>query len=233
MISSSSHSAREASARAKILLTDTNRWPLGPRLAIGLGGMGCDVSIVCPSPGHPAAKTRAMRQALPYAGGRPLVSLKNAIDAVDPDIILPLCDRSVQHLHALHAKEVAQNGTESKVAKLIERSLGAPESFEAVSSRYQLLETAHSERIRVPDMVAINSSADLDRWCGQNPAPWVIKADGSWGGRGVRVVKTLSDAQQAWVELSQRPSPLELAKRLILNRDRAWILSDWRHSRPS
>ena len=233
MNSSSVQSVREGSDRPRILLTDTNRWPLGPRLAIGFAGMGCDVSIVCPSPGHPAAKTRAMRRTFSYAGGRPLVSLKDAIDAVNPDIILPLCDRSVQHLHALHAKEVAENGSESKVALLIERSLGAPESFEVLSSRYQLLETARCEGIRVPEMDAIHSAADLDRWCKQTPAPWVIKADGSWGGRGVRMVKTISDAQQAWVELSQRPSLIELVKRLGLNRDRAWILSDWKHSRPS
>lgn len=233
MSSSSLQSVREGTARPRILLTDTNRWPLGPRLAIGFSGLGCDVSIVCPSPGHPAAKTRAMRQTLRYAGSRPLVSLKNAIDAVSPDIILPLCDRSVQHLHALHAKEVAENGSESKVVRLIERSLGAPESFEVLSSRYQLLETARSEGIRVPEMVAIHSAADLDRWCKQTPAPWVIKADGSWGGRGVRVVRTLSDAQQAWVELSQRPTYVELVKRLSLNRERAWILADWKHSRPS
>lgn len=221
------------SVRPRILLTDSNRWPLGPRLAIALASMGGDVTVVCPSPGHPAAKTSAVRQTFPYVGGQPLASLKHAIETVDPDIVLPLCDRSVLHLHELHMVAASHDGLESKIVKLIERSLGAPESFQVVSNRYRLLETARSEGIRVPDMIAIDSAAELDLWCAQTAPPWVIKADGTWGGRGVRLARSKSEAQRDWMELSQRPSPVEMIKRLSLNRDRGWILSDRKRARPS
>ena len=221
------------SRRPSILLTDTNRWPLGPRLAMGFAGMSCDVAAVCPSPGHPAAKTSAVRQTFPYIGGQPLVSLQRAIEAVDPDIILPLCDRSVQHLHQLHMVAASHQGRESPIVGLIERSLGAPENFQIVSNRYRLLQTARSEGIRVPDMIAVDSAAELNLWCAQTAPPWVIKADGTWGGRGVRVAKTKNEAQRDWQELSQRPNLLEMVKRLTLNRDRGWILSDRKRAMPS
>jgi hypothetical protein len=216
----------------KILLTDTNRWPLGPRLAMGFASMGCELAVICPSPRHPASKTSAVRQTLPYVGAQPLASLRRAIEAFEPDIILPLCDRSVQHLHELYAVETAHGRVESRITSLIEYSLGDPESFQFVSSRYQLLQVARAEGIRAPDMIAIDSAAELELWCAQTQPPWVIKADGSWGGRGVRIAKTVREARRDWFELSQRPGLVELVKRLSLNRDRGWILSDWRRARP-
>lgn len=232
MNSSNMHTFRDKSIGPKILLTDTNRWPLGPRLAMGFASLGCDIAVICPSPRHPASKTSAVKHTLPYVGAQPLASLKRAIESFNPDIILPLCDRSVQHLHELYAVETAHGKVESKITRLIEYSLGSPESFQVVSSRYQLLQVARAEGIRAPDMIAIDSAAELELWCAQTQPPWVIKADGSWGGRGVRIANTMREARRDWFELSQRPGLVELVKRLSLNRDRGWILSDWRRARP-
>src|ERR1700683_3449421 len=91
-------------AAAKVLLTDTNRWALSARLAIGLSQAGCEVSAICPAPGHALSKTRAVQRIFRYKGPCPLGSLAAAIEAVDPDIIVPCCDRSVEHLHELYAE---------------------------------------------------------------------------------------------------------------------------------
>jgi hypothetical protein len=40
------------------------------------------------------------------------------------------------------------------------------------------------------------------------------------------MASTMQEARRDWFDLSQRPNLLELLKRLSLNRDRAWILSD-------
>jgi len=228
-----SKSGPRGTVRPRVLLTDTNRSSLGPRTAMALTQMGCDVFVTCPSPGHPAAKTKAVRQTLPYVGTQPLESLRRAILAVNPEAVLPLCDRSVLHLHELHAQALMQEGRESRIAGLIERSLGSPGSFSVVSSRYDLLQTARAEGILVPEMSPIRNSTDLERWCSDSPAPWVLKADGTWGGRGVRMAGTINDAGRDWIELAQRPNLAELAKRLVLNLDRRWILSDWKRSHSS
>ena len=225
------HGNGSGPARPRILLADTNRWPLGPRLAMGFAELGAHVAIVCASPGHPAGKTRAIENVFKYDAADPQGSLRRAIDAVDPDVVLPLCDRSAKHLHELYHSTKA-GGTESRYADLVERSLGSPESFETVESRLHLLEVARSEGVRVPEMVSADAEERLMQWCSQSAPPWVIKADGSWGGRGVRIAQNIAEARRDWQELIERPGTGELLKRLSLNRDRGWILSEWKSNRP-
>ena len=129
----------------KILLTDTHRWPSSARLAIGLTKAGCHVSAVCPTRGHALLYTRVVQQTFPYSSLRPLESLLVAIEATDPEIIIPCDDRGVQHLHELFARTHSEVTAGSKVAALIERSLGSPESYPIVSSRYDLLKIAREE----------------------------------------------------------------------------------------
>ena len=65
------------------------------------------------------------------------------MESFDPDIIIPLCDRGVQHLHDLYDLADSVESSDSKVRQLIERSLGSPDSFRTVSSRHELLKLAH------------------------------------------------------------------------------------------
>lgn len=212
--------------RPKILITDTNRWPVGPRLAIAFSSMECEVAILCPSPGHPIEKTTAASRIFRHSGLNPLKALKSAVESFDPDIIIPLCDRGVQHLHDLYALADSPGASDSKMRQLIERSIGSPESFRTVSSRHELLKVAHSEGVLVPGMMAIESDGNLSSLNGETASPWVIKADGTSGGRGIRVANTSEESEQYFLELAQHPGLIELTKRLLLNRDRGWILSE-------
>lgn len=211
---------RESPARSfKVLLTDTNRWAAPARLAIALADAGCNVFAVCRTPGHPLLKTRAVRRTFPYRGLRPLDSLVAAIDAVQPDLIVPCDDRGVQHLHELHAQ--APGGS---LAALIERSLGAPESYAVVSSRYHLLRIASEEQIPVPRTLRIDSMQAAKSLFSAGSSLWVLKADGTWGGRGVRFTESADQAEQSFLELTTPPGVVEILKRLALNRDRTWLL---------
>lgn len=217
----------------RILLTDTTRWSVAPRLAIAFCRMGCNVAALCPVPGHPVQKASGVARIFHYDGFHPIASLRAVIETFDPDVIVPCCDRGVQHLHELHAISQLQGDAGKKVAALIERSLGSADSFAIVSSRCELLKTARSEGISVPKMSAIDSVADLKRWSATSAPPWVIKADGTWGGRGVRIAHTRTEAEHCFLELTERAGVVELIKRAILNRDRDWVLFDWRRSRPA
>src|ERR1700751_218379 len=123
----------------RILLTDTNRWPVTPRLAIAFSRKGCDVAALCPIPGHPILKTSVVKQTFPYSGFRPVESLRRAIEEFRPDIVVPACDRGVRHLHELHASERSKGAGTNRIGSLIERSLGDAESFPVVSSRFERL----------------------------------------------------------------------------------------------
>ncbi len=169
-------------ARTKVLLTDTHRWALASRLAISLADAGCQVSAVCPMPGHSLAKTHAVNRTFRYSGLGPLESIAAAIEAVDPDMIIPACDRSVGHLHELYALSESRGSAGTRMMALIERSLGSPTSYPLVSSRYELLALAREEGVRVPSMSRINAAEDIDSWWKLHLSASVLKVDGTWGG---------------------------------------------------
>jgi hypothetical protein len=219
------------SACPRILLTDTNRWPVVARLVIAFRRMGCSIGVLCPTPGHPVQKVSGVERVFHYSGLAPLESLRAAIETFDPDIIVPACDRSVQHLHELHAICRSQDSATHNIAALIECSLGSPDSFPVVSSRSQLLKLAQSEGILVPETTPIETFADLQNWNAKSVPPWIIKVDGTWGGQGVRIAKDAKEAKHFLREYTQRAGVIELMKRLLLNRDRDWVFFGWKHSR--
>jgi biotin carboxylase len=216
-----------------VLLTDTNRWALAARLAIGLADSGCEVAAICPFPSHALMKTSAVQRIFRYSALRPLESLRAAIEAVDPDIIVPACDRSVTHLHELYALAQSRGDEMAKLAALIERSLGAPQSHSIVSSRYELIEAARKEGIRVPRSAQICNAGDLEAWRANEPFPWVSKADGTWGGNGVRIITKTEEGLSALTQLEQMDRFTRAVKRMIVNRDLFLFRPWWNRSKRS
>jgi hypothetical protein len=214
-------------------LIGTNRWPLLPRLVISFRRMGCNIAVLCPTPGHPVQKVESVGRIFHYNGLAPIESLRKAIEVFDPELVVPSCDRSVQHLHELHGISKSRGSAGRKIASLIERSLGSPDGFPIVSSRFELLKIAQSEGILVPKTITIESEADLQLWNAESAPSWVIKADGTWGGQGVRIANNAREANTCFLEFSQRPNAVNLINRLLLNRDRDWVMFDWKHSRRS
>jgi hypothetical protein len=224
---------RDSLANPRILLTDTNRWSVVPRLAMRFEKLGAKVAVLSATPGHPVESLGERVQIFSYSGFQPLPSVRMAVETFRPDIIVPACDRSVQHLHELHMACQAESSSALPISLLIERSLGSPQSFSIVSNRHALLQIALEEGIRVPKFLAIEEVSDLVPLITEIPLPWVLKIDGTWGGRGIRVVYTLAEAAECFRELTSRPGALELIKRMSLNRDRDWVYLDWSRPRPA
>lgn len=219
-----------APSRPHVLIADTNRWGISARLAIGLAEAGCEISAVCPPPSHALMKTRAVGKTFRYSGIKPLESLRAAIEAADPLVVIPSCDRSVAHLHELYLRSRSNGSRGKRIVELIERSLGVPASHSIVASRFELLRVAREEGIRVPDMCRVHDSRDLEAWRMQQPLPWVLKADGTWGGRGVRVVHSLDEVHRSIESLTQISGLGRALKRIVVNRDPFWIHDWWRHA---
>ena len=226
-------STEKAIQPLRVLLTDTNRWPAGARLAIGLSKAGCEVFAVCPTRGHPLHKTRAVRRTFPYSGFRPLQSLRAAIEATRPHIVIPCDDRGVQHLHELHAFASKQGASGRSVVSLIESSLGPPEGYGVSSARFELLKVAREEGLRVPNTRIVRTLDDLKVWKESEPLPWVLKADGTYGGRGVSIATTAEQATQSLSGFTSLYTTGRALKRLMINRDPFWILPWWRGAKPS
>jgi ATP-grasp domain len=218
-------SSARRSSKVRVLLTNTDRWPAPARLAVSLSKVGCDVSALCPIPGHPLSKTQCVETVFSYDGYHPLRSLKSAIEKWDPQIVVPCDDLAVQHLHELY-RDSCETG-EVELVQVLQKSLGSPGSYPIVSSRYDVIKIAAEEGILVPDTMLLKSLDDLRAWQKKGRLPVVIKADGTWGGRGVRIAHSLEGAEEAFRELSQRPGSAKVIKRLLLEKDRSWLRSWW------
>ena len=202
-----------------ILLTATNRWPSSARLMIEFSRVGHVVSIICPAHGHPSQKVRVVHSTFPYKSLTPLDSLADAIEAAKPEIIVPCDDLAVRHLHRLHSSKRARHAPEVDIPALIVRSLGPPESYPVVDSRYLLLKIAREEGILTPATSVIINLGNLEQWRLAQPFPWVLKVDGTAAGFGVRIAPTLGEARGYFSDLRQSIGLLRSIKHLTVDRD--------------
>lgn len=217
----------------KILLTDTMRWPSSARIAIGLARAGCAVSAVCPTHGHALLHTSAVREIFPYSSLRPLESLVAAVETCQPQMIIPCDDRGVQHLHELYLRAQSQGTPGAQLKKLIECSLGSPRSYPIVSSRCALLRVAQEEGIRVPETKFLSKADELESWQAKNSPPWVLKGDGTFGGRGIRIARNIEQAAKCFFDITGLFSASRAFKRLVINRDPFWLRPWWNNLKPA
>ena len=201
-----------------VLIVTTVRWFPTARLAVTLANAGFTVDAVCPSR-HPLVKTHAVHQMYEYRGFSPLASLRDAIASAKPDLIVPGDDLATQHLHLLYEQEDGAGESGANTRALIERSLGAPEHFRTLYARTKFIKLAEAQGIRVPQTEVISDSSDLRNWIAHAGSPTILKADGSSGGIGVRVVRNSEDAEQALRDLQAPPLMARAAKRAVFDHD--------------
>ena len=188
-----------------------------------LANSGFSVEVVCPS-GHPVEKTSVVRRTYSYGGLSPLKSFADAISATQPDLVIPGDDLAAEQLHALYSQQHAKEDVAAKaICSVLERSLGAPESFRSVFERSTFIELARLEGVRVPKTQVANNLADLNACADQMGFPLVLKANGTSGGNGVRVVKSLDEARRALRTLQAPPLMARAMKRALVDNDRTLI----------
>jgi hypothetical protein len=220
-----------ANNSGRALMTCTNDWPNGARVAMELADAGCDVYAVCTS-SSPLSMTHAVQRTFSYSGLRPLESLKSAIQAIQPQLVVPCDDLAVEHLHELHAWARGAGRSDNSLAELIERSLGNPASFATASTRYGLMKLALKEGLRVPDTAPIRKVGDFESWQAHHEFPWVLKADGTSGGEGVRIAHTLDEAERCFHTLKNMFRPAQIIKRVLAHRDFFALRTAWKGVEP-
>jgi hypothetical protein len=190
----------------------------GARLAGAFAEAGATVEAICPRV-NPAVRTRAVLRTHKYHALAPLRSFRRAIDAAQPDMIVPCDDLATQHLHDLYDREVSSSPGSGTIPALIERSLGEPASYRTVEARNDLIAAARSEGVLTPETAVIGNLADLRDWLGQNGFPCVLKSDGTWSGTGVKIARTLKDAERIFRMMNAPELALRVAKRAVVDRD--------------
>jgi hypothetical protein len=205
-----------------VLIATTSRWFPTARMAMALAGAGCLVDAVCPS-GHPLGRMRAVRRVYAYRGLTPISSFAGAIAAARPDLIVPGDDLATSQLHDLHTRERRRGKAGLSVCELIERSLGAPESFPVVYARAPFIDMAREQGIRAPQTEIVKDLDGLRKWVARVGLPTVLKADGTSGGEGVRVANTVEEAERAFRVLEAPPLMARAIKRALVDQDKSLV----------
>lgn len=205
-----------------VLLVATSRWYPTARLGMALANAGCNVEAVCPAR-HPISKAKCIRRMFVYHGLAPMISLARAISIGKPDFIVSCDDLATQHLHRLYIQQQREGKSDSPICALIERSLGKSESFPIVSARTAFMDVARDEGVRVPLTQVIKNSDDLRAWVSRTGLPTVLKADGTSGGDGVRIARTLAEAERFLAELQAPPLLARAVKRALIDHDKTLL----------
>lgn len=219
---------RPAPGFERPLILTTMRWFASARLADAMVKAGFTVSACRPG-GHLLAQVDAVTGSYRLNRLWRLRSLLTAIDAANPDIILPDDERALVLLRRLYARTPA---TDTQRMALLARSLGNVEDWPLIVSRTGLANEAQRMDIPVPATAVIDSAAALATWVGEHGLPIVLKTDGSWGGRGVAVVRRSDQLAAAWHAVSSPPRLARAVKRMVVDREAGPVLAWARRVRP-
>jgi len=213
---------RPAAGFARPMIVTTMRWFSAARLAHALTEAGFQVSACRPAD-HPLEALTTLHADHRLRRLNRLASLETAIRAAGPDLLLPDDERAWALIRRLHG-----HTTDPAVQALIEHSLGQPANWELISSRTAVAQEARKAGVAVPGTEVIPDLAALSGW----EPPLMLKTDGSWGGRGVAMVRTAAQLAPAWATMSRPPSFPRAIKRLLVNRETDGLVARLRGRHP-
>ena len=205
-----------------VLVAATSHWFPAARLAMALAKAGCEVEAVCPAR-HPLSKIKAVKRTHPFSVMTPVSSVEKAMVETNPNLVIPGDDLATHYLHRLCEKQKARGDKGAKICNVIERSLGVSQNFPILYKRAAFMRLAQEQGVRTPNTAVIQNLDDLQSWTTQFGFPTVLKADGTSGGEGVRMVRTLEEAMSAYQKLKAPPLVARAVKRAIVDRDKTLI----------
>ncbi|MGE5826815.1 MAG: ATP-grasp domain-containing protein, partial [Micromonosporaceae bacterium] len=210
------------------MILTTVRWFAAARLAHALTEAGFSVSA-CRPRRHPIKLVDGLASDHVLNRFSRRGSLTRAIRRAQPDIILPDDEPSLVLLRRLHRK---LRKTDPVTAELIAGSLGDVGYWPVIASRAALATQARGLGIAAPATEVVATEAAVKAWVADESFPVVLKTDGSWGGRGVTVVREASQLGRAWRATSGPPSLPRAVKRLVFNLEAGPLAAWLRRARP-
>ena len=186
-----------------MLVISASLWPIAGRISIALSKAGFCVGALSRTDSV-IRKVKAIHAHFilkPWARKRSIVS---AINAFAPDLLVCTDDDVVSDLHRIYqdVSKLAEPNSALRVARLIEASLGNPETFPIAREKSRLIEFAGALGVRCPRTIVVSDETALDHEIEKLQFPVVLKADGTCGGAGVRLVYERAEARKAFRELS-------------------------------
>ncbi len=203
------------------MIVSTMRWFSAARLAHALTEAGFAVSACRPGR-HPIELVEGLTADFRLNRMWRSRSLARAIRRARPDLVLPDDERALDLLRRLHART---RTSDPEVADTIARSLGQVAGWPAIASRAAVAAQSRALALPAPETAVLSGPESLRAWTAERGLPVVLKTDGSWGGRGVAIVRAAADLEDAWRSVAH-PRLSRAVKRLIVNGE-AGLLGAW------
>ena len=197
---------------SKLLLVTVEKWVSTARLAMAFTELGCEVEVCCRA-GHPVLLTRGFARHYVYRPARPESSIEAAVREAKPDLIVSCDETALGMTLSLHGK--------SDLRELVERSFGEPKKLEVALARSVLMRMAKEEGVGTPATADVATVEQVQEQIRAMGLPLVMKADGSAGGRGVRILR---DEKDAATYLRRLRGPIGVARtvnRMLMEKD--WV----------
>ena len=203
---------RNRSSHPRLMVITAQWWHSAARISISLAKSGFQVAAVSPR-GSLVRQTKAVQSHFVYRWWAGPNSIARAIAAWSPDFLVCADDQAVSDLHRLHdeASRDIKNGDPALV-KLIEASLGDASSFAPARKKSRFIVDAQSVGVRCPKTIIVPDDHKIEPIFPTVSYPIVVKADGSWGGMGVRFASNETEARTAIRDLA---TPLSRPNRIM------------------
>jgi hypothetical protein len=205
--------------KSRILLTTSMDWPNAARLAGAFAQAGARVEALFPRH-HPMRASRYLSGGHAYSPLTPLETLRRAIAASAPDLIVPCDDRAV--LQLLQLREEAEHAA---LGDLITFSLGNPAAYPRLTARHGFMAEAAAIGVTTAPSIAATDEEQLEDALAAFGFPAVLKTDESWGGDGVAAVSDPETARQAFRRFTTPFNPLRQMARAMKRRDSHFLPS--------
>ncbi|HEY8671810.1 MAG TPA: hypothetical protein VIL63_13275, partial [Terriglobales bacterium] len=202
----------------RVLVMTAYHWLSKTRLALALSETGIVVDALCPS-GHSLEHVGFVSTTYRYNALSPVRSIRDAIEASNPDLLIPTDDEMATQLHELYAFTKSTNPADEPFRALIARSLGDPEQYQNFHARNQIALLAHAAGVLCPPVVVVDNEDELLYQLAGAGFPAVLKTDRSSGGTGVAIIRNQAEAKSAFRRLSANPSIVRALKRWMVDGD--------------
>ena len=217
-----------------VLIAHSLAWPNAARLAIAFRKAGFVVEAIAPE-GHPVHRMLSPDRTFVYRPWRPRKSLRRAIEASQPRLIIPCDDRIVMHLHALHAQAPRFEGPAdpSSISTLVETSLGSPKAFDFLAKRRSLGQLSGLPEVHIPRTDEIGTVRALKDWAAAYGLPALLKLDGSTGGKDVVLVTDRAALVPSFLQMMLRRSGVRRLRDALLRNQVEPLVEYFRNGAPA
>jgi hypothetical protein len=199
--------------RTKILVFHSLDWPTVPRVAIAFRQVGCRVDGLARR-GSPLLRLASVDGLHIYHPLAPLASLGTAIARSNPDLVIPCDEPAVQQLLRLWRTTASP-----PIRAVLEKSLGHPDGYARIATRSNLPAIAAEAGVRLPRTRLATNTAELRDALKEIGFPAVLKANFSWSGNGVGIVRDVGEAESVFARLNGTWARLRAIKCLLRDRD--------------